>query len=64
MRYYSGKYRAAKTTYASIASGRFSSSYKPTKRGKWRASVSYAGQFAAALTYKASKTVYRAFKVK
>jgi beta propeller repeat protein len=63
-RYYSGKYRTGKTTHALIAGGRFSSSYKPTKRGKWRAYVSYGGQFAATLTYKASKTVYKAFKVK
>jgi beta propeller repeat protein len=63
-RYYSRAYRTVKTTYATIAGGKFSSSYKPTTRGKWRAYVSYAGQFAATVTYQASATVYKAFTVK
>jgi outer membrane protein assembly factor BamB len=63
-RYYSGAYRTVKTVYATISGGKFSCSYKPTTRGRWRAYVSYGGQTTTAAVYKAAPTVFKSFTVK
>jgi outer membrane protein assembly factor BamB len=63
-RYYSGKYHTLKTATATIANGKFSRKYKPTKRGKWRVSVSFPGASTWTVTYKPAKTINKTFTVR
>lgn len=62
-RYSDGAYRPVRTAFATIRDGAFSRDYKPTKRGRWRVSVSYPGGFRAPVIYEPSRTVNKSFTV-
>jgi hypothetical protein len=64
-RYVGGRWRTIKTGHAHLAKGRFSYSYTPNNKGKWRAYVTYAGVSPTPnVTYMPSSSTYRAFTVK
>jgi hypothetical protein len=64
-RYVGGHWRTVASGHAHLSAGKFSYSYAPRYRGKWRAYVTYAGSSPTPnVTYLASPLTYKAFTVK
>ena len=64
-RYVSGRWRTVKSGHAHLAAGKFTYSYSPSYKGKWRACVSYSGSSPAPyVIYCASPLTYKEFTVK
>lgn len=64
-RYVGRSWRTVKSGYTYLRAGKFSYSYAPRYKGKWRAYVTYAGSSPSSnVTYLASPLTYKAFTVK
>jgi hypothetical protein len=59
-----GHWRAVGTAHVRLRGGRFSYSFRPSKRGKWRISVTFGGSTAGVTKYLPSKSGIKNFVVK
>jgi hypothetical protein len=62
-RFVGGKWKSAGAYTATISNGKFSRKFKPTHRGRWKFTVTYAGQNTGSTIYLAAKKVTKSFKV-
>jgi hypothetical protein len=58
------KWKSAGTVKVKVTKGKFSYTFKPTKRGKWRFVATYTGGKVGITTYKASKSTTRNVRVR
>jgi len=58
------KWRGAGSVRVSVARGRFTYSFKPTARGRWRVVATYLGSAAGSITYMPSKSAAKGVTVK